>query len=262
MDNQAPNLVEQVHDSKFDYQQIPLGYYDKIVSGKDGIRKAWHLQKFERVLAAIPSSQKGKSILDIGCFAGTFLSLLSEADFSTQRGVDILPQQVNYASEHYTTPFRKFQHVAKLADLVAVDERYDVITLIEVLEHLKTDECREVLLQISRLLKPGGVLVLSTPNYLSPWPVIEWLLNFASEISYEEQHITKFTYFNIESRLKKIFPEFNQHFLVEGKTTTHFMAPFLAALHYGMAMAISRKLPFHRWNFPFGNLVLLCVRKR
>ena len=40
--------------SRFDYSQIPLGYYDDITRRGNPIRRLWHLSKFERVIDCLP----------------------------------------------------------------------------------------------------------------------------------------------------------------------------------------------------------------
>src|SRR5262249_40357171 len=59
-------------ERRFNYEAIPLGYYDAILRDGHPIRRLWHMSKFERVLDYLPR-EGGHSILDIGCFAGTFL---------------------------------------------------------------------------------------------------------------------------------------------------------------------------------------------
>src|SRR5260370_886519 len=78
---------------RFDYTGIPLGYYDELVRKGNPVRRLWHLSKFERVLDYLPDAPH-QSILDVGCFAGTFLALIPEERFERQIGVDILPDQV------------------------------------------------------------------------------------------------------------------------------------------------------------------------
>lgn len=43
------------------------------------------------------------------------------------------------------------------------------------------------------MLRPGGRLILSTPNYGSLWPILERLVNRFGEVSYADQHITRYT---------------------------------------------------------------------
>jgi hypothetical protein len=69
-----PNVAKEA-GTTFDYEGIPAGYYDQIMREGNPIRRLWHVSKFERVLDYLPTTA-AQSILDVGCFAGTFLSLL------------------------------------------------------------------------------------------------------------------------------------------------------------------------------------------
>ncbi|MCB0418267.1 MAG: class I SAM-dependent methyltransferase [Bdellovibrionaceae bacterium] len=246
-------------NSDFNYDAIPEGYYDRIARGGNSVRRAWHLQKFERVLDCIPDSCK--SILDVGCFAGTFLSELSPVRFPVQVGVDVLPKQVEYANAHYGSEFRKFVYVPSVAELGEVPGSFDCITLIEVIEHLTVNEIRTLLERLCDKLNVGGKLVLSTPNYTSSWPVLEVLVNHLSTVSYEEQHLTKFNYFNVEKRLREISPVIGKRLRVDFKTTTHFVSPFIAPLSLELSRSVSRLYPHNKWHFPFGNLVLVRLER-
>ena len=87
------------------------------------------------------------------------------------------------------------------------------------------------------MLKPGGRIYLSTPNYGSMWPVLEWLLNRFSPFCYEQQHITHFNRNGLERLLMKNGYE---NVGVEG-----FMlaAPFAAAVNWKLADAVAALEP-------------------
>lgn len=244
----------------FDYSGIPIGFYDAVLHGRNRVRRLWHLSKFERVLSALPSGEQ-LSILDVGCFAGSFLSMIPESRFGRQLGVDILPSQIEYARAHYERAFRRFRHIGSVADLADIDETFDCITLIEVIEHLDRSAASALLREISRKLKPGGKLVLTTPNYGSAWPLIELLLNRLSDVKYEEQHITRFSYYSVDRELERIYPPLAREFRLELKTTTHFVTPFLAGLSFRLAYRLSRLVPHRRWRLPFGSLILLVASR-
>jgi len=246
--------------SKFDYTGFPAGYYHEVLQHGSPVRKAWHLQKFKRVIDCLPSGEN-LSLLDIGCFAGTFLSLLDERRFSRQVGVDVLPTQIEYANQHFGTPHRTFRHIESVAALRNTSERFDVITIIEVIEHLEPVDVAHVLRAAAELLRPGGTLILTTPNYTSTWPLLELVINRVSEVSYEEQHITKFNYFNVLPKLRRIAPGFERDFSVNFKTTTHLISPFLAQISEQLAARSSEFLRHETWGFPFGNLILLSLRR-
>jgi 2-polyprenyl-3-methyl-5-hydroxy-6-metoxy-1,4-benzoquinol methylase len=260
----APSRVMPVTPSappNFDYDGIPKGYYDAVLRSGNPIRRLWHVSKFERVLDYLPE-RPDQSILDIGCFAGTFLSLVPEHRFARQLGIDILPEQIAYANASYGTPYRAFRHLARISELSSLDETFDCITLIEVIEHLRPDEIHTLFDGIVDRLKPGGKLVLTTPNYASAWPAIELILNRVSEVSYEEQHITRFTYFNMDRKLAELYPDFYLYFnSIDFKTTTHFVTPFLAGMSFDVARGLSRVVPHQQWRHPFGNLILMVLTR-
>jgi 2-polyprenyl-3-methyl-5-hydroxy-6-metoxy-1,4-benzoquinol methylase len=245
----------------FDYSRIPLGYYDTITKEGNPVRRLWHLAKFERVIDHLPR-RPGQRLLDIGCFAGTFLGMLDPAVFEYQLGVDILPEQVAHAQAHHGLPNREFKHIPTLAGLADLTGSFDCITVIEVIEHLTPDEIRTVLEQSARLLRPGGQLVMTTPNYASTWPILELLINRFSDLSYEEQHITRFTYWNIARRLGEIWPAFPDQFGLDYRTTTHFLTPFLAAFSFEGARRLGRMVPHRLWRLPIGNLVLTVFTRK
>lgn len=244
----------------FDYSQFPVGYYDRILHEGSPVRRSWHQQKFERVRECLPPGH-GLSVLDIGCFAGSFLSLVPTDRFARQLGVDILPEQIDYAQARYGNAHREFRVLADLQGLAAIEESFDCITLIEVIEHLTAAEAAVLLGHCTRLLKPGGRLVLSTPNYTSAWPLVEWAINRFADVSYEDQHILKFHWFNVRRKLARLRPSVWSDFRLVFQTTTHFVTPFLAFLHFKGAQRLSRLFPHAKWHFPFGNLLLLSLEK-
>lgn len=246
--------------SNFNYDAIPVGYYHRVMEKGNPIRRAWHLQKFERVLDCLPLGNS-PSLLDIGCFAGTFLSMVPPERFSKQVGVDILKKQINYAKKRFGTSYRQFHYIKDISQLNGLGEQFDCVTLIEVIEHLNRDQISEMLAAIAERLKRNGKLVISTPNYSSTWPAIEILLNRMSDISYEEQHLNKFNYFSVKKKLKELYPDMENKFKLDFKTTTHFMSPFLAAASLPFSRKVSRLYSHNRWHLPFGNLILIAFTR-
>ena len=53
-------------------------------------------------------------------------------------------------------------------DLATITERFDVIVLIEVIEHLGLSEGIDLLKRLKGFLDPGGTIILTTPNVLHP----------------------------------------------------------------------------------------------
>jgi SAM-dependent methyltransferase len=253
-------MAQDENPAGFDYSTIPSGYYHDAVTSGHPIRRAWHRQKFTRVVECL-STAPNQSIVDIGCFAGSFLSLLPEQTFTRQLGIDILPNQIEYAQRNFGTSHRSFIHVKSITEITLEAQSFDNVTIIEVIEHLRPEEIRELLNRSVRGLKSGGRLILTTPNYTSTWPLLEIILNRLSEVSYEEQHITRFNYFNVAKKLQSIAPDAMNSLRFDFITTTHFVAPFLASFGDKVSDNISNAVNHTSWRFPFGNLILMSLTK-
>jgi len=245
----------------FDYKSIPLGFYDRIAIRKRGVRSFWHHLKFKRIIDGFEGANN--SILDIGCFAGTFLGMIPETMFKEQIGVDILKDQVEYANKNYGNEFRKFCLLEDFKnDKFFSDGSFDVITLIEVIEHLSESQITEIFTLAYNKLKPKGKLIITTPNYLSAWPFLEWILDMVSDVKYEEQHISRFNYLTVSEKLKNIIPEFEQLFCIQYKTTTHLFTPLIAGISFEVADKLSSVVSPAKWKIPLGALLILKLIKQ
>ncbi|HSP19055.1 MAG TPA: class I SAM-dependent methyltransferase [Myxococcaceae bacterium] len=241
-----------------DLAAIPVGHYHQVMERGNPIRRAWHLLKFQRVLDAFPPGP-GLSLLDVGCFAGSLLSLADPTRFSRQLGVDILPEQIHFANANFRTPERQFQSIHRLQDLSALPETFDCVSAIELIEHVTPAEIDALFRGAARLLVPGtGAFVLSTPNYLSAWPLLEFGLNHFSDVDYSEQHITRFNRLTVKSKLRHMVPDLERWFRWDLVTTTHLLTPFAAPfLGVERACQLGASVPHSRWFMPFGSLILM-----
>lgn len=98
---------------------------------------------------------EGNSVLDYGCFNGTFIKKLSASGKTVRAvGVDKNKDIVDASNDsniihiHRTLPFQ--------------DESFDVVTIFEVLEHVHDQAF--VLNELNRVLRPGGRIVISVPQ--------------------------------------------------------------------------------------------------
>jgi 2-polyprenyl-3-methyl-5-hydroxy-6-metoxy-1,4-benzoquinol methylase len=100
-----------------------------------------------------------RSVLDLGCGNGAFTAEIRKAGFDVT-GCDSSASGLSIARTHYSTiPF--FQHDLSIPLGAEQAGRYDAVTAIEVIEHLLLPR---LLVETARwALKPGGLLVVSTP---------------------------------------------------------------------------------------------------
>ncbi|MGH9719234.1 MAG: class I SAM-dependent methyltransferase, partial [Bryobacteraceae bacterium] len=178
---------------KFDYSAIETGYYDRIYQRQQGAQSKWHWLKFQYIsdlLEAHGAGAAGWRVLDIACGPGTFVGSLDARIDAT--GVDIAQSQVDYATQHYGAARKRFLRIDP-GPLPFPDNSFDAVTVIELLEHLPMDQNVALLNEVRRVLKRRtGMLVVSTPNYSSGWPLLEQIVNRFGELSYADQHITRF----------------------------------------------------------------------
>lgn len=119
------------------------------------------------MLAFVPSGSG--PILEIGCGAGGFLSLLKHRNnLSETWGVDLLPP-----SELISKPDHYFRGPIEESIVKLPRNHFDIIVVNDVLEHLVKPE--EILERLTHLLTPEGRIVGSIPNVLH-WTVLEGLI--------------------------------------------------------------------------------------
>lgn len=207
----------------YSYDSIPVGFYDHVFHRNRGVQCKWHHHKFRRIIREI---DRASHHLDFGCGPGTMVNLLP-ANISAV-GVDIAAPQIAYAQEHYAGPGKEFMKIDSMP-LPFADETFDSISCVEVIEHLETSMTAAIFAEFLRVLKLGGKLIVTTPNYASLWPVLETIVNRFSGVSYEEQHISKFRRVDLEYLFKKTG--------FSATTVTSFMSvsPFVAGINWGLA---------------------------
>lgn len=96
-------------------------------------------------------------LLDVGCGAGRFLHRMQKRGWQVE-GVEFDPQAANKVTQRYGIAV----HVGDLPACHLPAESFDAVTLNQVMEHLY--DPRATLNECLRILKPGGRLILTTPN--------------------------------------------------------------------------------------------------
>ena len=111
----------------------------------------------ERLLDLIGERTSAGRLLDVGCGYGLLLDEARRRGYGVT-GLELSESAARYAADALGLDIRR----AALEDLAADEEPFDVVLLVDVLEHLKDpraaiDRCRD-------LLAPGGTLCVATPD--------------------------------------------------------------------------------------------------
>lgn len=117
-----------------------------------------------RVYAFAAQFVAGKRVADVGCGSGCGSELLAKAGAAEVLGSDLSRHAIAYAQRHFGSSASFSRQSAADLDSYA-DGLVDVVVSSEVLEHLKDYGLeRRGLAEAARILRPGGLLVLGTPN--------------------------------------------------------------------------------------------------
>jgi len=102
----------------------------------------------------------GLKVLDASCGAGYGSNMLAKTAADVH-GIDIDPETIEYARKTFGAPNIHFE-VMDIRRIGYPDSFFDVVVSFETIEHI--DFQQAFLKEIHRVLKPNGVLILSTPN--------------------------------------------------------------------------------------------------
>lgn len=111
------------------------------------------MEHFHQTLTRyVPRPQR---LVEIGCGTGDFLAWLQARGIANVEGVE-------FADSANRVKFDGPLHVGRMEEIDLPESAYDVVLLLNVIEHLSDPQA--VLVKIRRMLRPGGVLLLRHPN--------------------------------------------------------------------------------------------------
>lgn len=143
-----------------------LGYFLTPFRGWDGkcrTRNFHELRARDLALFAL-GDMSGKKVLEIGCGAGIYLDIMARMGIEVS-GQDISSEAVKQAVDCLRQ--NNFNGEVKAGDaqnLFFEDNYFDAVFSADFFEHIDNDKKRKVIAEAYRVLKPGGILVIKTPN--------------------------------------------------------------------------------------------------
>ena len=107
-------------------------------------------------LIASRATLRGARTLDVGCAYGKMVYWMHRAG-ARATGIDLLPDGVRWGQRHGLD-----LRVGTL-DQLAGDEQFDVVTLMDVIEHIP--DLSGFMAKLRKIMKPGGLVMVQTPNF-------------------------------------------------------------------------------------------------
>jgi len=152
------DYLRQLYEDEMRGRGDASAYYLTYIRERTERRASYEKQyrsRLKRIERFAP--ERGK-LLDVGCGGGFFLQA-ARARGWTPHGIDIVPEFIRFAREELKI---EAADCASLAGNRFADGRFDVVTLWDLIEHLR--QPLACLREINRILRPGGQVVIWTPN--------------------------------------------------------------------------------------------------
>jgi len=190
--------------------ELTTEYYGRYLTDiQDKIANPWslhgrHHKNLNRFVASsLEGLPAGSRILDAGCGLSIWVTPSLRQRFS-MIGVDVQPDSIKACKALY--PGCDYR-LTDLYNLEFPDSEFDAVVMREVIEHFKTPE--RAVTEVQRVLKKGGLYVLTTPNYSNPLlHLVEQTFNrfFSSMKPYlEDVHPSKFHPRSLRALIAKYF---------------------------------------------------------
>lgn len=166
-------------------QKIPttqelIDYYDGY--GRNDYLSPITIKRYHELLDQMEKYRKTNRILDVGCGIGYFLEVAKERGWEvhgteyTDKALEICRSKGIEMQEGKLDP-SKFDHGS-----------FDIITSFEVLEHINNPQ--EEVTNFNTLLRPGGLIYLTTPNFNS---LLRYRLKDRYDVITYPEHLSYYT---------------------------------------------------------------------
>lgn len=172
------------------------GYFDRIYD--QHWTDEWLVAEFESrskelvfrdVLATLRRRRttSGRRLLDVGAHVGKFLAMAAEDGWQVE-GIELNSRTAGYAAARTGAPV----HAMSLDAFAATGATFDVVTLVDVLEHIP--EPVRMLRKVRPLVTPGGLVVVKVPG--SPAQLVKERARARLRSGYEIELATSLAHVN------------------------------------------------------------------
>lgn len=165
------------------------------------------IEHFQRYLS-VRKLVKGKCVLDAACGEGYGSNILAETAKEVI-AIDIDEEAVSRARERYENKDNLCFKQGNIEKLDLLDQSIDVVVSFETIEHVYEETQNKFLSEINRVLKPDGILIMSTPNKAVYSDMHNYKNKFHMKEFYHDEFISflrrKFQYVQLYNQTFRVF---------------------------------------------------------
>jgi len=168
------------------YQDYATAFQDAALEFDQDAARRW-AKPYRYYLRDWLPGDHAEAILEIACGSGKLLYFLKESGFKNLSGVDVSPQQVEIARQ----VLADVHNGDALEYLQQHPGEFGLIVGLDIVEHFTKPEVLKFLDVCFLALKPGGRLILQTPNAESPWGSELRYGDFTHEVGFNTNALTR-----------------------------------------------------------------------
>jgi dolichol-phosphate mannosyltransferase len=165
-------------------------YDERGFSSRIPLQRYWHRRRHGVIVGWLRN--RTGATLDVGCGSSRILH-----DLPLAIGLDVSLPKLRYLRHRHATVVQ-----GSIFNLPFEDASFDNVVCSQVLEHVTQGDV--AFRELARVIRPGGLLVVGTPDYGRPyWPLIESLYKRVHPHGYADEHITHYDRRELEQHLER-----------------------------------------------------------
>jgi len=173
------------------YQEILLKNYNsrtQVLDASDAAKLEWFDFYVEQMYANyIAGLDKNSSILELGCNKGFLLKSFERIGFKNLYGVDLSPDDLTIAKAIVPEAHLFYQDAFDFLD--ANQNKFDLIVLKALIEHIRKDQILLLLEKINKSLTSNGLVLVDVYNAAWIFALHDRYMDFTHEIGFTQESL-------------------------------------------------------------------------